>query len=152
MKLLKNPYINAAVIAVLSVFYALVLIVTSGHLEFQRVLGHGKTLNSPFWNGWSAFVRQGNLKYVGYGFIAAAICIFLLSLVRKKRYDEYQAGIIATGLIVTGAALLLLFPTALLLIMSDPNYAVEALIFLVVVHWSVFLFVSLICSIKWCRA
>ena len=81
---------------------------------------------------------------------AAAIRILLLSFVRKKSYDEYQAGIIATSFIVTGVALLLLFPAALLLIVSDPGYAVEAVLFLVVVHWSVFLLASLIYSVKWC--
>lgn len=152
MRLMKNPQFNAAVVSVISVFYALVFIITSGHLEFQRVLAHGQTLNSSLWNGWSAFLQQGRLKYIGYVYIAAALCVFLLSLARKKHYDEYQAGILTTSFIVTGIALLLLFPTALLLIISDPNYAVEAMMLLVVIHWSVFLFVDLIYLVKWCRA
>ena len=48
MKLMKNPYINAAVIAILSVFYAAVFIITSGHIEFQSILDHSQTLNSTF--------------------------------------------------------------------------------------------------------
>lgn len=149
MKLMKNPYVNAAVTAVISIFYASVFIITSGHIEFQRILNHSQTLNGTFWNGWSAFLQQGSLKYVGYAYIVVAICIFVLSFVRKRNYDEYQAGILTTSFIVTGIALLLLFPAALLLVMSDPNYAVEALMFLVVIHWSVFLFVNLMYSIKW---
>ena len=148
MKLMKNPYINAAVTAVISLLYASVFILTSGHLEFQRILNHAKTLNS-IWNSWSAFIQQGSLKYVGYVYIVVAICIFVLSFIRKRNYDEYQAGILTTSFIVTGIALLLLFPAALLLVMSDPNYAVEAIMLLVVIHWSVFLFVNLMYSIKW---
>lgn len=151
MKLMKNPYINAAVIAIISIFYAAVFIITSGHIEFHSILNHNQTLNSTFWNGWSVFLQQGNLKYVGYAYIVVSVCILVLSFVRKKNYDEYQVGILTTSFIATGIVLLLLFPITLLLIMSDPNYAVETLLFLVVAHWSVFLLVNLIYSAKWCK-
>ena len=151
MKLMKNPYINAAVIAFVSIFYAAVFIITSGHSEFQRILDHGQTLNSTVWNCGSAFLMNGNLKYVGYAYIIATGGIFVLSFIRKRNYDEYQVGILTISFIITGIILLLLFPVALLLIMSDSNYAVEALMFLVVIHWSVFLLVNLIYSVKWCK-
>lgn len=151
MKLMKNPYINAVVIAIISIFYAAVFIITSGHIEFHSILNHSQTLNSTFWNGWSAFLQQGNLKYVGYAYIVVAVCILVLSFVRKKNYDEYQVGILTTSIVATGIVLLLLFPITLLLVMSDPNYAVETLLFLVVAHWSVFLLVNLIYSAKWCK-
>ena len=112
---------------------------------------HSQTLNSTFWNGWSTFLQQGHLKYIGYGYILVALCILVLSFIRGKNYDEYQVGILTTSFIATGIVLLLLFPIALLLVMSDPNYAVETLMFLVVIHWSVFLLVNLIYSIKWCK-
>ena len=144
MKLMKNPYINATVIAIISIFYAIIFIITSGHIEFQSILNHAQTLNSSFWNGWSAFLQQGSLKYVGYCYIIVAVCILMLSLIKKKNYDEYQISILTTSFTITGIMLLLLFPIALLLVMSDPNYAVETIIFLVVIHWSVFLLVNLI--------
>ena len=140
MKLMKNPYINAAVIAILSVFYAAVFIITSGHIEFQSILDHSQTLNSTFWNGWSTFLQQGHLKYIGYGYILVALCILALSFIRGKNYDEYQVGILTTSFIATGIVLLLLFPIALLLVMGDPNYAVETLMFLVVIHNKTVLF------------
>ena len=151
MKLMKNLYIHAVGIAFISVFYAAVFIITSGHLEFQRILDHGQTLNSTFWNDWSAFLMNGNLKYVGYAYIVATVGLFILSFIRKRNYDEYQAGILTTSFIITGIMLLLLFPAALLLILSDSNYAVETLMFLIVIHWSVFLLVNLIYSVKWCK-
>ncbi len=151
MKLLKNPYINAAVIAIISLFYAAIFILTSGHIELERILSHSQTLNSAFWNNWSAFLQQGNLKYVGYTYIIIAISIIILSFIRRKSYDEYQVGILTTGFIATGIMLLFLFPIALLLVLSDQNYAIETLMFFVVAHWSVFLLVNLIYSIKWCE-
>lgn len=148
MKLMKNPYINASIIAIISIFYATIFITTSGHIEFQRILNHGQTLNSTFWNYWSVFLVNGNLKYVGYVYIIATAGIFIVSFIRKRNYDEYQVGILTTSFIITGIILLLLFPVALLVTMSDPNYAVEALMFLVVIHWSVFLIVNLIMIIR----
>ena len=151
MKIMKNPYINAAVTSVISLTYATVFILTSGHIEFDRILNHSQTLNSAFWNDWSIFLLQGNLKYIGYTYIAAAIGIIILSIIRKKNYDEYQVGILTTSFVVMGVILLLLFPVSLFLVLSDPNYAVEMLMFLIVAHWSVFLVTDLTYAIKWCR-
>lgn len=152
MKLMRHPYVNAAITASISLFYGAVFLVTSGHLEFERMLRHAQTVNHAFWNGWSAFVGQGCLKYVGCAYILAALCVVLLSVVRKRDYDEYQAGLLSMSFMVTGIVLLFLFPVALLLILSDRNYAMEVSLFLVVAHWSVFLAVNLVCTVKWCRA
>lgn len=151
MKLLKNPYINAAVIAAISLFYAAMFIIASGSMEFQHSLSHGQTLSNDFWNNWTVFLQQGNLKYFGYAYLILAVVILALSFVRGKRYDEYQVGILSVSLIATGIMLLFFFPFALLFVLSDRNYAIEMLTFLVVAHWSVFLLVNLIYSIKWCR-
>ena len=43
MNLMKNPKINAAIILAITMFYSLVFILTSGHLEFGRILGHANT-------------------------------------------------------------------------------------------------------------
>lgn len=149
MKLLQNPYINAAVITIISVFYAAIFIITSGHDEFLGMLDHRQSLSSAFWNGWTVFLKQGNLKYIGYIYLLITLCILVLSLIRKKKYDEYQTGILATSFIATGIVLLLLFPTAFFMVLNDANYAVETISFLVVTHWSVFLLVNLIYLIKW---
>ena len=68
MRIMKNPYINAAVTFVISLAYATVFILTSGHIEFERILNHSQTLNRAFWNNWSIFLLQGNLKYIGYAY------------------------------------------------------------------------------------
>lgn len=151
MRIMKNPYINAIVTSVISLAYAAVFILTSGHIEFERTLPHIQTLNHTFWNNWSAFLCHGNLKYIGYVYIAAAISMIILSTIRKKDYDEYQTCILTTSFVAMGVVMLLLFPAALFLVLSDPNYAAEILLFLVVVHWSVFLIATLIHTIKWCR-
>ncbi|MCD7863350.1 MAG: hypothetical protein LUG61_07530 [Lachnospiraceae bacterium] len=151
MRFMKNPYINAAVITAISTFYAAVFILTSGDMEFAGILSHSQTLNSAFWNGWTAFLQQGNQKYIGYVYLLAAACVLILSFIRKRNYDEYQVGILTTSLVITGILLLILFPIALLLVMSDSNYAVETLVFLVAVHWSVFLAVNLGLLLRWSR-
>ena len=40
---------------------------------------------------------------------------------------------------------------ALILVLSDPLYSIETLMFLVVIHWSVVLIADLIYVIKWCK-
>ena len=152
MKILRNPKVNAAIILFITTFYSLVFILTSGHIELERILNHASTLNSAFWNAWSAFLTQGNLKYIGYAYFVLAAAIVLLSLIRKQNYDEYQTGILEKGLIVSGIAMACLFPMALVLVLSDPNYAIEALMLLVIMHWSTVLIADLAYVIKWGKA
>lgn len=151
MKIMRNPYVNSVVVSAISLIYAAIFILTNGHLEFERMLNHGQTLNSSFWNGWAAFLRQGNLMYIGYVYIAITVFIVILSVLRKRGYDEYQAGILTTGFVSAGLVLLLLFPVALILVLSDPNYAIETILFLIVAHWSAFLIADLAYAVRWIK-
>ncbi len=151
MKILRNPKINAAIILTITTFYSLVFVVTSGHIEFNRVLDHAGTASLAFWNTWSDFLTHGNIKYIGYIYIALAAAIAILSLKRKRDYDEYQTGILEKGFIFTGIVMVCLFPLALLLILSEPNYSIETIMLLVVVHWSAVLISDLAYVIKWCK-
>ena len=152
MKIIRNPKVNAVIILIITVFYSLVFILTSGHIEFERMLNHASTLNNAFWNAWSDFLLQGNLKYIGYAYLVLAVAIIILSLIRKQNYDEYQIGILEKGFIVSGIVMVCLFPVALLLVLSDPNYAIEVLMLLVIVHWSAVLIADLAYVIKWGKA
>ena len=151
MNLIRNPKINAAIVLVITMFYSLVFVLTSGHLEFERILCHANTLNSSLWNFWSEFLIRGHLKYIGYVFIALAFAIVILSLIRGKGYDEYQTSILQKGLVSAGVILLCLFPLTLLLILSEPNYAIEAITMLVVVHWSAVLIAELVYTLRWSK-
>jgi len=148
MRIFRKPQMNAVIVSAVSLFYAFVFILISGHLEFDRILNHGKTLNSAFWNGWSAFIKQGNLKYIGYAYLVLALAVVIVSLIQKRDYDEYQISILGKGIIAMGAAMVLLLPIVLVLVLSDPSYCVETLLFLVVAHWSTVLVVDLIYVIK----
>ncbi len=149
MKLIRKPKVSAAIILTVTAFYALVFIVTSGHMELERMLHHAGTLDSPFWSAWSDFLARGNMKYIGYAFLVLAAAIGILAGVRKRDYDEYQAGILEKGLIAAGAAMACLFPLALLLILSDPKYSIETILLLVVVHWSAVLIADFVYVIRW---
>lgn len=152
MKVIRNPKISAAMILCVTAFYALIFIVTSGHIEFERMLRHSRTLDSAFWNGWSDFLARGDMKYVGYAYIVLALAVVILSVLRKRDYDEYQAGLLSKGLIAAGIVMAGLFPLALLLILSDRNYAVEAIMFLTAAHWSAVLVADLVYVLRWYRA
>lgn len=152
MNVFRKPHTNAILISVVSLFYALVFILISGHMEFERLLKHADTLNSTFWNVWSEFLKQGNMKYIGYTYIVIALVIVILSLVRKRDYDEYQTGILEKGIVVMGAIMIVLFPIALIMVLSDPSYCIETMMFLVVSHWSIVLIADLIYVIRWVKS
>ena len=67
MKLLRKPPVHAAIVSAVSLFYAFVFIVISGHIEFERILSRAGTVNGAFWNGWSAFLKAGNMRYIRWG-------------------------------------------------------------------------------------
>lgn len=148
MKILKNPKINALFISVISAFCALLFIFTSNHVEFIRLFSHSKTLNSDFWNSWSTFIQNGNMKYIGYVIIALTIAIIFLTVFRKQKYDEYQVNILAKGFITAGIITVLMLPIALLLVLSDRNYAIETMFLLLTIQWIGVLVVDLIYTAK----
>lgn len=151
MKILRKPQINAAVIAVISIFYAAMFGLVSGHVEFDRILDHANTLNSTFWNAWTVFLKQGNLKYIGYAYLVVTIVSVIASFAKRRNYDEYQTSILGKGIIVMGIALVALFPIALLLVLSDPQYAIETVMFLVVVHWAIVLIADSVLVLQWVK-
>ena len=151
MKILRKPQINAAVIAVISALYAVMFSLISGHVEFDRILDHANTLNSAFWNAWTVFLKQGNLKYIGYSYLVVTIVIVIAAFAKRRNYDEYQTSILGKGIIVMGIALVALVPIALLLVLSDPQYAIETVMFLVVVHWAIVLIADSVLVLQWVK-
>lgn len=151
MKILRKPQINAAVIAAISALYAVMFSLISGHVEFDRILEHANTLNSAFWNAWTVFLKQGNLKYIGYSYLVVTIVIVIASFAKRRNYDEYQTSILGKGIMVMGIALVALFPIALLLVLSDPQYAIETVMFLVVVHWAIVLIADSVLVLQWVK-
>lgn len=150
MKIIRKPTVNAIIISLISAFYITVFIITSGHVEFEHILSHAATLN-VFWNRWSGFLKQGHLKYVGYLYIFLTAAIVIPTLIKRRDYDEYQCLMLEKGLIVSGIVMVFLFPIAMLLILSEPNYCVETITFLVVAHWLVCLIADLVYVINWSR-
>lgn len=149
MTLLKNPKANAFFIAIISIIYALLFIITSNHMEFKRFLSHSSTLNSRFWNLWSDFISDGNMIYFGYVIIILAVVNVLLLLLKKKKYDEYQVNILAKGLIAAGIISIIMLPIACILVISDPNYVIEILFLLLTLQWTGTLVVDLIYTAKY---
>ena len=149
MKTLKSPKINALLISVVSTFYTFLFIFTSNHVEFMRLLSHSKTLNSDFWNSWSTFVQNGNMRYIGYVIIVLTIAIVFLTVLRKQDYDEYQVNILAKGFVTAGIITVFMLPIALLLVLSDSNYAIEVMLCLLTSQWLGVLVVDLIYTAKY---
>ena len=150
MKLLKHSMGNALFIGFMSSIYSFLFIFTSDHIEFQRLLSHSDTLQSDFWNGWSDFIRGGNMKYIGYAIIILTLVIILVMLFKPmKKYDEYQVSILSKSLIVAGILSILMIPIIMILILSDPSYVIETIFLFAVIQWFGALITDLVYVIKY---
>ncbi len=140
---------NIVFISLLSFFYAFIFIFTAGHMELVSMLSNAKTLNSSFWNGWSDYITEGKMRFIGYIIIVLTIAIIGFIIVkRKKKYDEYQVSILAKSLIVTGILSIIMIPFLMLLLLSDPNYTIETIFLFASVQWMGLLVSYLIYVIK----
>ncbi|HZK27225.1 MAG TPA: hypothetical protein VFD00_06780 [Thermoclostridium sp.] len=89
----KRPVVSALFISILSAFYAFLFIFISGHMEFRRMVHPEGTLKIPFINAFTGFIMGNNMKYIGYAIIVIAAIILVITLLRRKEYDEYQQSI-----------------------------------------------------------
>ena len=122
MKLLRKPWVNALVIGSISLFYGLVFVFISRTEAFKGLLGNGVTVQSKFWNTWNAFLKAGNHRYICYAFLALGAVIVLLTLIRRREYDEYQTGILEKCLILSAVASFFGIPYLLLMVLGDLCY------------------------------
>ena len=149
MKILKHPIVNAMFISLMSAVYSFLFIFSSNHTEFLRLLSNSDTLQSDFWNGWSDFIKVGNMRYIGYAIIILTLVILLIMLIKPtKKYDEYQISILSKSLVVAGVLSILIIPIIMIMILSDPNYAIETIFLFAVIQWFVVLVTDIIYVIK----
>lgn len=149
MKILKHPIVNAMFISLMSAVYSFLFIFTSNHIEFLRLLSNSDTLQSDFWNGWSDFIKAGNMRYIGYAIIILTLVILLIMFIKPtKKYDEYQRSILSKSLVVAGVLSILIIPIIMIMILSDPNYAIETIFLFAVIQWFVVLVTDIIYVIK----
>ena len=136
MSILRHPVINILFISFMSAIYSFIFIFTAGHMEFISILSHGKTLDSSFWNGWSDFLRTGNLKFIGYLIIGLTVVILVFILgKRMKEYDEYQVSILAKSLFVAGFLSIMMIPFLMIMLLSAPNYSTETILLFATTQW-----------------
>ena len=149
MSILKQPVINAMFVGLTSAIYSFLFIFTSEHTEFLRLLSNSKTLQSDFWNEWSAFIRAGYMKYIGYIIISLTLIVILIMLLKRtKKYDEYQVSILSKSLIVAGVLSIIMLPIMIVMLLSDPNYTIETIFLFAVIQWCGALIADLIYVIK----
>lgn len=145
----NSPYLHAALISFIALFYAAIFIFTSGHMELTSMLATG-TLPSDFWNNWSAFIAAGHMKFFGYALLVLAAISLLTMLVKKhKAYDEYQLTIFTRLLIIAGIVSLLMLPLIFFLLLSDPNYLIETIFLFAAIQSIALLIASCVYTLKY---
>ncbi|MCM3576342.1 hypothetical protein M3172_24555 [Mesobacillus subterraneus] len=136
MSILRHPVINILFISFMSAIYSFIFIFTAGHMEFISILSHSRTLDSGFWNGWSEFLKTGNMKFIGYLIIGLSAVIIVFILVKRtKEYDEYQVSILAKSLFLAGFLSIMMIPFLLIMLLSDPNYSTETIFLFATIQW-----------------
>lgn len=135
--ILKNPAINAVCISLFTAFYAIIFIVTSGHVEFESLLYYSRTTSiHPFWTGWSSFLASGHHVYIAYALIVITILVVLMLLFRRHPYDEYHTDNLIQCLAVAAILTLIAIAGFYLMILSDSNGVVEKFTLFIVIHWT----------------
>jgi hypothetical protein len=152
MKLLRYPFVNGAFISLFTSFYSFILIITSEHIEFQRILyfTKAKAANSNNLSRWGEFLYNGNQKYIGMGMIALTVLIIVLLVLRKSPYDEYHVEILSKCFLLAGLITICLVAILFFLILSEPIAIVEKINLFVILHWMSMLVADLIFIIT-CR-
>ena len=149
--MIKRPVINVLFISGLTAVYAFLFIFIAEHMEFQSLLRIKGDLQAPFINSFTVFLMNGSIKFIGYAFIAAAALIVLISIVRWKHYDEYQAGVLRRCVMAVGILTIISVPLLFVCILSDPSYSIEFIFLFIIAHWSVVLLTDLVYVILYAR-
>ncbi len=137
-RFLRHPAVNAVCISLFTAYYALIFLVTSGHIEFTGMLYYSRTkpYNQTFWNNWSAFLAAGHQKYLAYALVAVTIFTVVLLILRPRPYDEYHTSLLIQCLAVAVVLTLIAIAVFYLIILSDPNGVIEKFTLFIVVHWA----------------
>jgi len=136
MNLVKHSSFNLTFLVVMSFLYSFLFISTSNHLEFTRLLPKTTTLNSPFWNSWSNFIRAGNMKFVGYFIILLTIIILILAFNKRAEvFDEFQVSILSRSVLIAGIISIGLVPIVMIMILSDTNYTIATMFLFATIQW-----------------
>lgn len=127
MKSLKNPMTNAIYIASITAIYAMIFIVSS---EFVSKYAYWL---SDSW--WSLFIQNKNMKFIGLGMIGIAIIIDIFSVLRRKKYDEYQIIALEKIMLFNGLFITIIFPLSLFILIFAPIYFVETIFAFILFQW-----------------
>lgn len=134
--ILKNPKINAVCISLFTAFYGLIFIVTSGHVEFERLLYYSRSTGiHPFWTLWSNFLASGYHAYIAYVLIAITVLVVIMLIFRRRPYDEYHVDNLIQCLAVATVLTLIAIAAFYIMILSDSNGIIEKFTLFIVIHW-----------------
>lgn len=143
--ILKNPVVNALCISMFTVFYGLIFIVTSGHIEFKRLLYYSRSTSIyPFWTDWSRFLASGHHIYIAYALIAITVLIVLMLLFRRRPYDEYHVANLIQCLAAATILTLIAIAGFYLMVLSDSNGIIEKFTLFIVIHWATVVLADLV--------
>ena len=135
MRWLKNPMANAVWMALITAVYAAVFLISAACAE-----SYGHWLSDSW---WGTFIRNGGMGWIGLGMLAVAVAVDILSVWRRKNYDEYQILALERLMLLSGLLAVLLLPLSLLLLIFAPQHGIEGMLALLLLHWLILVLLEL---------
>ena len=145
-RILKYRATNGICLSVVSAFYALVFILTSGNAEFIALLQYdaGPDADGSFLGWWSGFLAAGHQVYIACALLALTALVIVLLALRRRPYDEYHMARLMHCLIVALVLTMLAIAIFFLLILSDTSCIVEKFMFFITAHWGTVVLADLV--------
>lgn len=129
MKWLKYPMANAFYMAAITAVYATIFIVSSEFISNYNIL------LSNSW--WALFISSKNMKFVGIAMIGIAVIIDMFSVMRRKKFDEYQILALEQIMIFNGVFMAILFPLSVFVLIFAPMCFAETVFALILLQWAI---------------
>lgn len=128
MNILRNPMVNSFWLAFLSAVYGAIMIIASKQLNITS-FGSNNII--------SRLMSSKNALFIGLFMIFTATIIDVLSVFRRKKYDEYQVKQLEKTIIVNGLVTTLIVPILVCGIVFFPLYGLEIIFILFLLQWIV---------------
>jgi len=131
----RHPITNAVGISAFSLFYGMIFLAFSEHLQSQA----GQEANI-----WDSFLMHGGHRYIAYVLIALTAIVVALLLLKHKPYDEYHTTILIKTLAVSVILALAAIAVFFVIILIDPSQIISKFTLFITINWTTVVLADLI--------
>ena len=143
-RIIKSPSVNAVCLGLLTAFYSIIFIATSGNSDFIKALYYSRLsaledfliVDRYFWLNWSKFLADGQQKYIAFALIAITAAVIIMLLLRRRPLDEYHVDRLLFCLIAALVITIIAIAMFYLSFFFASHTIVENFTLFIAVHWA----------------